>query len=393
MAKEFSICCPRCLSQFHLKQNPQGRKMRCSHCGNSYIYSDEIKQQINDDPLIGASFGACRITKLLASGGMGHVYLAQHTILDIPIAIKILKKEFSQNEEFTQRFYREARIAAKLQHPHIVGVIDCGRANGFDYLSMEYVEGITLRELVHKKAPLSQHRACKCMLQLIDALEHAAACNVIHRDIKPANIMIDPTGNLKLADMGLARSVDLETTDMTITQIGSAIGTPAYMSPEQAIDATHVDLRSDIYSLGASFYFLTTGENPFTGLNQFDLLQKASNEEARSVCEIAPELSPAFDALLRTMMAKKPEERYQSWAEARRAVQQLMGSRDDDNSPAMSSHTAVRDAAKKNSVLIPLLLFTFFILLAMVIYYKRHAVKEFIQPRHALPTLNRPSSF
>ena len=216
------------------------------------------------------------VRQLLGCGGMGEVYLAEHRWLDIPVAIKILRPAFGQDAVAVERFHREARLAAKLNHPNIVRAIDGGTVEDTCYLVTEYLDGFDLEQLVQQTGPLPPAQACWIICQLADALQHAHEHQLIHRDIKPQNAMLLNNGSVKLLDLGLARAQWTEAaTQMTAT--GQFMGTVDYVSPEQALDTSAIDHRADIYSLGCTMYFLLTGRPPFAGEGFESVVSKISS--------------------------------------------------------------------------------------------------------------------
>ncbi len=217
-----------------------------------------------DAPLaeeIAKHFPHLEIEELLGQGGMGVVYKARHKGLDRHVALKVLPPESAREPGFAERFTREARTLARLQHPNIVGVHDFGESGGLFHLSMEYVDGTNLRQAMHD-GKLSPREAMAIVPQVCDALQYAHDNGVVHRDIKPENILIDRAGRVKIADFGLAKLVRRAPVDVAITRAGQVMGTLHYMAPEQYKEPDSVDHRADIYSLGVVFYEMLTGELP-----------------------------------------------------------------------------------------------------------------------------------
>ena len=246
----------------------------------------------------------------LGSGAMGAVFKARQVSMDRLVALKVLPPRLAKDEEFVQRFVREARAAAKLSHPNIVQGIDVGYADGYYYFAMELVDGVTLRDLVKSEGGLEEKQALDITLSIAKALEHAHKHGIVHRDVKPHNIIISSEGVAKLADLGLARSTlqDDSLVD-SLTDDGQAVGTPHYMAPEQVRGERDVDIRADIYSLGATLYETVTGEKPFVGRTVAAVLAKQLTEAPPSPREHAPGLSDATCRLIRKMMAKDRDQR------------------------------------------------------------------------------------
>jgi serine/threonine protein kinase len=213
----------------------------------------------------------------LGAGAMAVVYKARQLSLDRIVAIKVLPKRFTENKEYVERFYKEGKAAAKLNHANIVQAIDVGEAGGYHYFVMEYVEGKTLYDDLSAGKVYGELEAINVIIQVAEALKHAHSVGLIHRDVKPKNIMINKEGIVKLADMGLAR----QTTDFEAAKMekGKAYGTPYYISPEQIRGEIDVDERADIYGLGATFYHLVTGRVPFMADDPMEVMRKHLRDE------------------------------------------------------------------------------------------------------------------
>ncbi len=259
------------------------------------------------------TIGGCRIEKKIGEGGMGSVYLGRHKTLDIPRAVKLLPKHIDlKDPEYSQRFFREARIAARLRHPNLVQVHECGAEEGYYYLVMDYVEGPTCRELVEREAKLDWKEAVRIARQIAQGLEYAASKGIIHRDVTPGNIIIDSDGTARITDLGLAKETAADATGLT--RSGASLGTPYYMSPEQINSARDVDFRTDIYSLGATLYHMVCGKVPYTGTT-FEVMTKQVREPLPSPKIHVPDLPDALCDVIRKMMAKSPNDRYSSYQE------------------------------------------------------------------------------
>lgn len=252
--------------------------------------------------------GNYRITGELGRGGMGVVFRGEHLSLGRPAAIKVLPPQLADQEEFVARFLREARAAARLDHPNLVRVYDAGKTNGSYYIAMELVPGHTLAQELSQKGPLPVHRALEVARAVALALTEAARHDIIHRDVKPANILIRDDGVVKLADLGLAKAVG--SAEVTLSQ--TPLGTPLYMAPEQARDARSVDTRADLYSLGCTLYYMLTGAVPFTGTSHFSVMKAHETEPVPDPRQVRIDLPKPIAQLTRWMMAKRPEDRPQS---------------------------------------------------------------------------------
>jgi len=253
----------------------------------------------------------------IGAGGMGDVYLAEHRRMKRQVALKTLPAAMTKDAQSSQRFQREVQAAAKLTHPNIVAAYDADEANGVHYFVMEYVEGIDLSAVVKKRGVLKVDVAVDYILQAAKGLEFAHNKGVIHRDIKPANMLLDNEGTIKILDMGLARIEDEahEIPATQLTQDGSVMGTVDYMAPEQAKDTHTADARSDIYSLGCSLYYLLTGESVYRGSTMVNRIMAHQNDPIPSLTGKHILISQDVDAVFQKMVAKKPEDRFQSMSE------------------------------------------------------------------------------
>ena len=261
--------------------------------------------------------GSFLLLEPLGKGGMGMVFKARHRGLGRVVALKLIRKEKLSNATSVKRFYQEVQAAAALNHPNIVLAYDAGLAGNTHYFSMEFVEGKDLARLVKQNGPLPVSLACEFTRQAALGLQHAHEKGLIHRDIKPHNLLVTMAAGtplVKLLDMGLARLQGQGETGLT--QSGQVLGTPEYLAPEQAIDSHKADARSDIYSLGCTLYFLLTGRAPFTGETLTEVLLKHQMEEAPTLTTVPRALA----AVVRKMMAKQPDDRYQTPAEVVEAL-------------------------------------------------------------------------
>ncbi len=256
--------------------------------------------------LIGKRLGQYEITRKIGAGGMGEVFEARDTKLTRNVAIKVLSIESEQDDEFVQRFTREANTAAALDHPNIITIYNVGVQEGLHYIAMRYAEGQTLGGIIRQEGALSPARALRITEQLAKALDYAHEKGVIHRDLKPANIMIGRDDHVTLMDFGIAKAL----AGAKLTRTGVAMGTPDYMSPEQ-FQGTEVDARSDVYSLGIVLYEMLTGEVPFTGDTPFAILHGHIYEPPPPPRQYNPQLSEDIEGVILRSLAKRPEDRYQ----------------------------------------------------------------------------------
>jgi serine/threonine protein kinase len=278
----------------------------------------ESASRADSNPLVtGSQLGNYRVKKLLGKGGMGEVYLAEDLRLHRDVALKVLPEHLSQDQSYLSRFKREAQSAASLHHSNICVIYDIGEADGRNYMAMEYIEGVSLREYIAEHT-LKVEEALEIAIQIALALEEARKKNIVHRDIKPANIMMTPSKQVKILDFGLSKQLhdanqelSNAATESRITDEGVTVGTVAYMSPEQAL-GKEIDLRSDIFSFGIVLYEMLTGRLPFIGNSTVQLLNAIVNQDPPSIARYNENVSDALLRVVNKMLRKDPEERYQS---------------------------------------------------------------------------------
>jgi serine/threonine-protein kinase len=261
--------------------------------------------------ILGTSLnGRYRLEARIGSGGMSTVYRAMDVTLERQVAIKLMNREVASDSDQLERFRREARAVAQLSHPHVVGVIDAGEDDGRPYIVLEYVEGETLKNRIRRMGRLPIAEAVAYAIEIARALGAAHARHIIHRDVKPQNVLIDEEGSAKVADFGIARTLEED----GLTADGRVLGTTDYVSPEQAL-GQHVTGQSDLYSLGIVLYEMLSGEVPFTGDSQVAVAMKHVREEIPDIQLKRPEVSAALAAVLDTATAKRQEDRYANDAE------------------------------------------------------------------------------
>ncbi len=261
-----------------------------------------------------------RILKELGRGGMGVVYKAEHRIMEITIAVKVISRALLDNPDALERFHREVRAAAKLIHPHIVRALDADCAGELHLLVMEFVEGVSLSQAVQKKGPLPIPHACHYVRQAALGLQLAHEQGMVHRDIKPHNLMLTPRGQVKILDFGLARLASEQKQRGGLTRTGDFMGTPDYVAPEQAMDATQADIRADIYSLGCTLYFLLTGRPPFQEDTMVKQVLAHIEKEAVPLPQIRPDVPQGLAVVVARMLAKDPGQRFQKPVEVAEAL-------------------------------------------------------------------------
>ena len=260
----------------------------------------------------GQMLGPYRIINQIGQGGMANVYKAYQASMDRHVAVKVLPSQLAESKEFVKRFQQEARIIARLEHPHILPVFDYGESDGVAYFVMRYLEAGTLKDKMQASKSLPLKEIDRIFTQLTEALSYAHGHGVIHRDLKPANALVDTEGNLFLTDFGIAKL--LESASPRLTQTDAIMGTPAYISPEQA-QARPVDQRSDIYSLGIILYEMVTGRVPFVADTPLAIILKHVSDPLPLPSMIKPDISPAIERVILKALAKDPQDRFETAAE------------------------------------------------------------------------------
>ncbi|MEI6241247.1 MAG: serine/threonine-protein kinase, partial [Planctomycetia bacterium] len=283
--------------------------------------SDGSTSASGDGDLSGRRLGGYRLVRRLGSGAMADVYLAEQESLARQVAVKVLRPDTVRQATAVQRFAQEARAAAGLVHGHIVQIHEVACVDGVHFLAEEYVAGPTLKAWLTVRGPLDARQAVAVLGQVGSALVRAAEQGVVHRDIKPENLLVTPAGDVKVADFGLAR-VLAGPEGMDLTQDGMTLGTPLYMSPEQA-EGRPVDTRSDLYSLGATIYHLLAGRPPFDGATPLAVAMAHINQPATPIATLRPDLPAGLCEIVNTLLAKQPAERYASPTDLLHAVAEI----------------------------------------------------------------------
>ena len=282
----------------------------------------DLPAQLEDHPRY-------RIIELIGKGGMGDVYKAEHRLMDRPVALKLINQDLVKNKQAVERFRREVRAAARLTHPNIVTAHDAEQAGDVHFLVMEFVNGVDLASEVQNRGSLPIAEACDYIRQAAEGLQHAHTKGMVHRDIKPHNLMLSPDGQVRILDFGLASFatesalIEADATDTTegtptplhLTTVGSVMGTPDYIAPEQARDAHSADIRADIYSLGCTLCYLLTGEAPFAADSVVDKLKAHEQQEPPSLQRLREDVPAKLADIVTRMMAKNPDDRFQTPAE------------------------------------------------------------------------------
>ncbi|HCE44550.1 MAG TPA: hypothetical protein DET40_13470 [Lentisphaeria bacterium] len=310
-----SFECPGCHTKLVADNSLCGSLISCKDCGNSVVIPIPGITE-------GMKIGDFVLKSKLGTGGMGEVWLAYHAAMDRHVALKILSPKFTSNKVFLDRFAKEAKNSGKLSHPNIVTAFHAGVENGVYYLAISYVDGKNLKDRLDNGEIILEREALLITKSIVDALDYAwAECKIVHRDIKPANIIIDRKGVAKVLDLGISKSID---EDNQLTMTGTFVGTPFYMSPEQALGDKNIDFRADIYSLGATLYHMVTGTVPFDASTAMAIISRHLKDPLPPANERNPALSSQCCTLLEVMMAKRREERPQSWQEMREDVELVL---------------------------------------------------------------------
>lgn len=350
--------CTGCANQYNVDDYSPEKKYTCLNCGSPLADTGAIDtlnvegtapdkgaaMRSLDDMFIGRRVGPCEITDKIGEGGMGSVYKATHIALNKTVAVKIMSPAV-MGDAHKKRFLREARAAASLEHPNVVVVHDTGEDGGFPYIVMQYIEGMSLGDILKAKGKLPPVQALRIIIAAASALGAAHEQHLIHRDVKPDNIMITNKGEVKVTDFGLAKSI--HRSEMSVTATGTMMGTPIYMSPEQ-FEAKAVDSRSDLYSLGVTFYRTLAGRAPFIADSVLELWQAHA---ADAPPELDGDLSPELCEIVYRMLEKDPDNRYQSAAalitDLRGVYQELGGEEASDDFLLLMDSLAVAAPAKK----------------------------------------------
>ena len=311
-----------------------------------------FNQKANVDvDISGRRLGNYQLLRRLGRGGMADVYLAEQLSLQRKVAVKVLKRSLSEDDAFVRRFHNEARAAASLVHANIVQIHEVGYADGVHFIAQEYVPGQNLKQWLTRHGPAGAATAVHIMRQVIAALSRAARQGIIHRDIKPENIMLARTGEVKVADFGLARVFTQEQA-VGLTQVGVTVGTPLYMSPEQ-VEGRQVDPRSDLYSLGVTCYEMLTGRPPFEGETPLNIAVQHVRADPKRLEAFRPDLPEGLCRIVHRLLAKSPRDRYATASELMRALravpveglEQWSASSEEWDTPELMALSEARSAA------------------------------------------------
>lgn len=335
-----SYQCPKCSAEFKTDDSLVGEEFKCPSCGGQYrlaipgVYA-------------GMNLGGFIVERQLGVGGMGEVWLARQEKLDRHVALKILSPKYTSNAAFVERFTSEVRNTAKLEHPNIVTAFHAGVENGIYYMAISYICGETVFDRIKDGSPMSEKESLEIVKAVAAALDYAWSENkILHRDIKPSNIMLDKKSVPKLMDMGIAKSLDEES---SLTMTGMMIGTPYYVSPEQAIGAKDIDFRADIYSLGATLYHMVTGNVPYDASTAMAIISKHLSEPLPDPRNYNGTLSEQIVSLIKIMMAKNKNDRQKSWMTVIEDIDRVLQGKFPLTPVPESNKTAVAPYAVENS--------------------------------------------
>src|SRR5213594_2132311 len=269
-----------------------------------------------------ASLSHYRIVSRIGAGNMGEVYLAQDTRLDRKVALKILPADLAANRDRMERFVREAKSAAALNHPNIAHIYEIGESNGMNFIAMEFIDGHTFGEVIQRETDL--RKLVRYLQHVVEGLSKAHAAGIVHRDLKPDNIMVTRDGHVKILDFGIAKLIEAQTLSGTLSEIdtaiishqsqpGTVLGTVGYMSPEQAQGRTNdIDHRSDIFSFGCILFEAVTGHKAFAGEDAIETLNKIIRGSPPPITDFRPDASKRLQRIVRRCLAKNPKDRYQT---------------------------------------------------------------------------------
>ena len=285
--------------------------------------SDSTDSEI--DALLGRSLGGCVVDACIGRGGMGAIYRARHQALNKDVVLKVLPRKLAENPRTVERFLREAQAAARLEHPAIVAVHNVGSDAGLHFIVMQYIDGQDLADLILQKKRFAPDEACRIVLRVAEGLAVAHNNGIIHRDIKAENILVTSLGEVKIADFGLAKDLD---SDVKLTSEGQIIGTPLYMAPEIG-RVSKIDGRVDLYSLGVTFYFMLSGQQPFAAFNTLDVLSGRAHEQVKPLADLCPDLPREVTAIVERLMDRDRDQRYGTADELVDDLLLLVGSGDD----------------------------------------------------------------
>lgn len=304
--------CPDCSKTIEWDDQREDEYIQCPHC------ESKLKSPSASTYKVGRMIGDYEIIKRLGIGGMGEVYLAEQKSMMRPVALKVLQQNLVEDQSYLERFYREVRTLAQIEHPNVVKAIETGyiEEEGICYFSMRYIEGQDLKRRLDNEGTMPEEDALNVIMHVGLALQYVwDKYKLIHRDIKPANIIVTEEGEVKLMDLGISKSMQ-DKTRADLTMAGMMVGSPYYVSPEQAKAEKDLDFRADMYSLGASFYHMLTGKLPFDNDNTMAIIASHLTDKVPDPRKISPKISVKSVKIIHRMMEKSKEDRYPTWDDA-----------------------------------------------------------------------------
>ncbi|MFA6293320.1 MAG: serine/threonine-protein kinase [Victivallales bacterium] len=332
--------CPSCKEEFDWDDSLDQTMIRCPECEAEMVAPAPMLEK-------DAVVGDYRIIERIGIGGMGEVYLAEQKSMKRPVALKILQEDLVQDKAYLDRFYREVRTLAQIEHPNVVSAIEAGADGHVYYFSMTFVEGKDIKRMLDEGHIFKETEAVKIALEVAYALKFVwEKHGILHRDIKPANIMLTTENEVKLMDLGISKKMFDE--DVELTVAGMMIGSPQYVSPEQAKALKDVDFRADMYSLGATLYHILAGSPPYPGNNAMAVIVKHLDEPIPDPRKAWPEITESTANLIAIMMAKKKEDRFDSWDECIDVMKDIL--EEAAETPGDKIRTAIIKAAEISKI-------------------------------------------
>ncbi len=313
-----NIECPSCRKLFSIDESTaESSTIICPHCKSDLKLSDER------DVTIGTTLGDYVVKRELGVGGMGTVFLAEQKSMGREVALKVLQPSLVANKSYLMRFQREIRNLANVEHPNVVAAIEAGNEGDRYFFSMTYVPGDDLKKRLERGEVFAEKEALRIALEVAKALKYAwEKHGILHRDIKPANIIVTPTGDVRLMDLGISKRMLDEDIDLTV--VGMMVGSPMYISPEQARGERDLDFRADMYSLGATLFHMLVGRPPYEGDNSVAIISRHFTDPIPDPRRLRPELSPMTTKIIAEVLGKKRADRYASWGQFIEAVETLL---------------------------------------------------------------------
>jgi serine/threonine protein kinase/formylglycine-generating enzyme required for sulfatase activity len=337
---ELKFRCGKCNRKLEATATMAGSIVSCPNCGSDVTIPAAILAP-------GVTLAGFRLEREIGRGAMGRVFLATQLSMDRQVALKVMPGPSVADSGFVERFFQEVRLAARLEHPNIVAAFDAGEDHGYYYFAMAYIDGESLDVRVKQHGPLPEREVLAWTVSIAEALSHAwDSSHILHRDVKPANIMVDRDGRALIMDMGIAKNLS---DDSHLTATGVALGTPHYMSPEQARGIQNLDFRADMYSLGATLFHLVVGRVPFIGTSAVEVVTKHLHSPLPAVRSLRPEVSKECEDIIARMMAKERAQRFSSWEACIRDMHAVLKGKTPDTTKARVAKQASEHLASQRT--------------------------------------------